>query len=82
MPTILAPQRPSAIAEPLQHLKPRPRATVLDRYAMRVGMWLLIWSTRPVPDRERERLTHEAARERELRERRYLTHASLTRRGQ
>lgn len=38
---------------------------------MRVGMWFLIWSTRPVPDRDRERLTNQQYLEREGRERAY-----------
>lgn len=48
-------------------IDPRPRATLIDRLAMRIGLWLLIWGTRnPDDDREANRLYLEReARERE-----------------
>ena len=47
MHTLLAPQRPSGLPETLQ-LPDRQdqRVTVVDRVAMRVGLRLLLWSTR------------------------------------
>ena len=76
---MIAPQRPAPSAEPLRIEHLHPRATRLERLAMRVGMWLLIWSTRPLPDQDRERSDFELDRERELRERSYLRNASLIR---
>lgn len=49
----------------------RPHSTVPERFAMRVGMWFLVWSTRAAPDRDRERLTNQQFLEREMRERAY-----------
>jgi hypothetical protein len=42
--------------EPLPVLPPEtariPRASLIDRAAMRVGLWLVLWSSRPVSDAE------------------------------
>jgi len=47
MNTLLAPQRPSGLPDTLQlpHRQDQ-RVTVVDRVAMRVGLRLLLWSTR------------------------------------
>ncbi|PZU38991.1 MAG: hypothetical protein DI573_08365 [Microbacterium sp.] len=40
--------------EPLSVLPPEttrvPRASLIDRAAMRIGLWLLLWGSRPVAD--------------------------------
>lgn len=69
--------------EPIQSLQLSERLTVrpswLDRAAMRLGLRLLIWSTRPLPDKERERLANQQYLERAERERNALRRALLER---
>ncbi len=68
---VTAPQRSSEIPESLR-LDPRtPRTSLLDRLALRVGLALLIWSTRSprvAIDRDEHRRAHEARRAGEQRE--------------
>ncbi|WOF21610.1 hypothetical protein N8K70_09400 [Microbacterium betulae] len=37
-----------------------PRTSTADRLAMRIGLWLLLWSTRPSDDRESAERAHAA----------------------
>ncbi len=46
MNTLLAPQRSSAPPDSLRTTPPVPRPSLADRIAMRVGLRLLLWSTR------------------------------------
>jgi hypothetical protein len=59
--------------EPVSVLPPgttrKPRAALIDRAAMRVGLWLVLWGSRPVADtgaldRHRQREFLRAERER------------------
>lgn len=55
MSTITAPQRTSAVLAALQHptsTDTSARQTFIDRIALRLAVALLLWSTRPGPDRE------------------------------
>jgi len=56
------PQPPSAAIAALERRS--PRTAIIDRFAMRIGLWLLLWASRPThvcraeadARRERERL--------------------------
>lgn len=55
------------------HLPIHPtRSTMLERIAMRLGMRLLIWSTRPLPDPADQRHANQQYRERQARELSYV----------
>jgi len=46
MNTLLAPQRPSGVPDTLRLPSRHTQITLLDRLALRVGLRLLLWSTR------------------------------------
>lgn len=70
MSTLLAPQRPSGIPDPLQLPGRAPRTTLADRVAMRIALALLLWSTRPTNTRDHlaDARAHELRLARRLRE--------------
>lgn len=71
MSTLLAPQRPSGIPDPLQLTGRAPRTSLPDRIAMRIALALLLWSTRPTDTRDRAdgAHAHQLLRDRRARER-------------
>jgi hypothetical protein len=80
MNTLLAPQRRSGVPDTLRLPSRDTRTSLLDRLALHVGLWLLLWSTRS-PRLADDRARHaQAYRHQEAvarRERAYLREASL-----
>ena len=77
MNTTFAPQRLSGIPD-TQRLT--SRTSLIDRIALRLGLWLLIWGSRTprlAPDRETHSRHHRAQAARAAREHGYLREASL-----
>lgn len=70
MSTLLAPQRPSGIPDPLPLVGRAPRTSLPDRIAMRIALALLLWSTRPTDTRGRVAgaESHQLLRDRRIRE--------------
>ncbi|WP_106814148.1 hypothetical protein [Microbacterium timonense] len=80
MNTLLAPQRPSGVPDTLRLPSRDPRTSLVDRVALRLGLWLLLWSTRSprlADDRLRHAQAYRHQEERARRERAYLREASL-----
>lgn len=85
MNTLLAPQRPvydgrGGVPDTLRLESRDPRITLLDRVALRVGLRLLLWSTRSsrlAEDRVRHARAYRHIHENALRERRYLREGLL-----
>lgn len=70
MNTLLAPEQRSLVAETTILAGRTPRPSAVDRFAMRVALRLLIWSTRPVSDDREGRIRrHELHRQLAQRER-------------
>lgn len=67
---ILQMERIPVLEEQLRGQCPR-RLTLIDRFAMRVGLWMLLWSTR-FPRYDTDPLTNDEYRRREERERQYV----------
>ena len=80
MSTLLAPQRPSGIPDTQRLTSRTPRTSLIDRIALRLGLWLLIWGSRTprlAHDRELPSRHHRAEAARAVREHGYLREASL-----
>ncbi|GLJ59958.1 hypothetical protein GCM10017576_00870 [Microbacterium barkeri] len=57
------PPQPSGMPRALSAIPERtPRASAADRIAMRIGLWLLLWSTRPSETPEQTRARYERQR--------------------
>lgn len=70
MNTLLAPQRSSGVPDTLRLPSRDHRTTLVDRVALRLGLWLLLWSTR-TPRLADDRVRHAHA---------YRTHRATARR--
>ncbi len=78
--TAFAPQRPSGVPDTLRLQSRDARVTLLDRFALHVGLRLLLWSTRTsrlADDRAGHAAAFRHRRDAESRERRYLREALL-----
>jgi hypothetical protein len=80
MNTLLAPQRPSGLPDTLRPPSRDTRTSLLDRLALQLGLWLLLWSTRAprlADDRRRHAQAYRHQEANTARERAYLREASL-----
>jgi hypothetical protein len=80
MNTLLAPQRPSGIPDTLRLPGRDVRVSLIDRLALRIGLRLLLWSTRSprlADDRGRHAEIRRTLAANEARERAYLREAFL-----
>ena len=80
MNTLLAPQRPSGIPDTLRLPRRPSRPSLVDRLALHVGLWLLIWSTRTpelARDRAQHSRVHQTHQARDSRERTYRRDEAL-----
>ena len=80
MNTTFAPQRLSGIPDTQRLTSRTPRTSLIDRMALRLGLWLLIWGSRTprlAHDRELHSRHHRAEAARAVREHGYLREASL-----
>jgi hypothetical protein len=78
--TLHAPQRLSGVPDTLRLQSRDARVTLLDRLAMRVGLQLLLWSTRTsrlAHDRARHAAAYRHREDAALRERGYLREVLL-----
>ena len=80
MNTTYAPQRLSGIPDTQRLTSRTPRTSLIDRIALHLGLWLLIWGTRTprlARDREIHSRHHQAEAARTAREHGYLREAGL-----
>ncbi len=80
MSTLLAPQRLSGIPDTQRLTSRPPHTSLLDRIALRIGLRLLIWSTRNprlTDDREEHSRFHRAEAARAAREHGFIREALL-----
>lgn len=80
MNTLLAPQRRSGVPDTLRLPSRDTRTSLLDRLALHVGLWLLLWSTRSprlADDRRRHAQAYRHQEAMARRERAYLREVSL-----
>jgi hypothetical protein len=80
MNTLLAPQRRSGVPDTLRLPSRDTRTSFPDRLALRLGLWLLVWSTRKprhADDRRRHAQAYQHQEATARRERAYLREAAL-----
>ena len=80
MNTTYAPQRLSGIPDTQRLTSRTPRTSLIDRIALHLGLWLLIWSTRTprlARDREAHSRHHRTEAARAAREHGFLREATL-----